>query len=600
VTDPSSPLSAADIDALYERQLADRRAVLARHERLHARVSYIRLAIAASAVVILIAGGLAALAWLLVPLAAFVIVAVIHGRVLNARDRAASAVAFYERGLARIRDEWIGHGRTGEAYRPADHPFVDDLDIFGRGSLFELLATTRTHAGEEALVQAMLTPIAGDEARSRQGAVRELAGRLDLREAVAVLGDQVRVAVDAPVLRAWARSPQQLSSAAMRVQQFALASASVGLLIWWSRTGALSRLTLAVILVQCVVAWTLRSRVAEVVEAIDEPAHDLDVLADLLRILERERFDSPRLDRLRLTLGGAQPASQEIARLARLVALLESRHNILFAIPASVMLWTSQWAFAIEAWRRRTGVHIPAWLDAVGELEALIAVGGFAAEHPGHAYPEIADGPPLLTATALAHPTMGRSAVANDLALGGDGLRLLVVSGSNMSGKSTWLRTVGSTVVLSWLGAPVRAQACRLSSLGIGASIRVQDSLADGRSRFFAEILRLKQIIDLAQSTGGHLLFLLDEILSGTNSHDRRAGAEALLTGLVTRGAIGMVTTHDLALGAIAERVSGPAANAHFADIFADGTLTFDYRLKPGVVETSNALALMRSIGLDV
>jgi DNA mismatch repair ATPase MutS len=169
-----------------------------------------------------------------------------------------------------------------------------------------------------------------------------------------------------------------------------------------------------------------------------------------------------------------------------------------------------------------------------------------------------------------------------------------------MSGKSTWLRTIGTTVVLSWLGAPVRAAACRVSPLAIGASIRVNDSLLDGRSRFFAEITRLKQIVDLVRASGGAVLFLLDEILGGTNSHDRLAGAGALLAGLVDAGAIGLATTHDLALAAIADRLAGRAANVHFADEFTAGVLRFDYRLAPGPVQTSNALALMRSIGLEV
>jgi DNA mismatch repair ATPase MutS len=204
-----------------------------------------------------------------------------------------------------------------------------------------------------------------------------------------------------------------------------------------------------------------------------------------------------------------------------------------------------------------------------------------------------------MSATALAHPTIGATAVVNDIALNAGGLQLVVVSGSNMSGKSTWLRAVGSSVVLSWLGAPVRARACRMSALSIGAAIRLQDSLTDGRSRFFAEITRLKQVVDLARDHHG-VLFLLDEILSGTNSHDRRIGAEALMLGLVAKGAIGLVTTHDLALAAIVDRLPGRATNTHFADTFANGVLTFDYQLRPGIVETSNALALMRSIGLEV
>jgi DNA mismatch repair ATPase MutS len=354
------------------------------------------------------------------------------------------------------------------------------------------------------------------------------------------------------------------------------------------------------VITQGLVARWLQPRVRTVIASVDEPSHDLEVLAGLLRVLERERFTSPHLEALRQSLGAGERASREIARLSQLVAVLASRRNIIFAFTAALMLWATQWAFAIEAWRARAGTHVTHWLDVIGEFEALLALGGFAAEHPAYVYPEIVDGAPVFTATALAHPALGPAAVANTIDLRRDGLRLLVVSGSNMSGKSTWLRTIGASLVLAGMGAPVRASTCRVSPMAIGAAIRVQDSLTDGRSRFFAEITRLKQVVDLTRASNGDVLFLLDEILSGTNSHDRRIGADALLRGLVAAGAVGLVTTHDLALADIVGPLAGQADNAHFEDRFADGTLSFDYTLKPGLVRTSNALALMRSIGLDV
>jgi hypothetical protein len=591
---------ALDIEALYEQRRIARRAALDACEAQHARMSAVRLIIVACGVAVLVIGGLKALPWVLLPLGLFLVAAVVHARVLNGRDKAASAAAFYERGLARVRHQWIGRGSFGDMHRPSDHPFADDLDLFGRGSLFELLATTRTRAGEEVLARWLTTPASAEDARARQQAVRELSARLDLREAVAVLGDQVRTAVDAPVLRRWSQSPIRLTGGRRRLAIAALTAFTVIALVVWSRTGTWGGVALASLLTQSLVAYRLRQQVADVVHAVAEPAHDLDVLAQLLRVLERERFGSARLEELRQSLGSTGGASREIARLSRLVALLESSQNVMFALPAALVLWTTQWAFAIEAWRAKSGAHIPAWLATVGEFEALLALGGFAAEHPGYVFPSIASGPPSLLATRLAHPTLPADAVANDVALAKARLQLLIVSGSNMSGKSTWLRTLGTTVVLSWTGAPVRAETCTLSPLAIGASIRVQDSLTDGRSRFFAEITRLKTIVDLTRSNGGAMLFLLDEILSGTNSHDRAAGAEGLLVGLVQAGAIGLATTHDLALAAIADRLPGVAANAHFADRFVHGTLTFDYTLRPGPVQTSNALALMRSIGLDV
>jgi DNA mismatch repair ATPase MutS len=188
--------------------------------------------------------------------------------------------------------------------------------------------------------------------------------------------------------------------------------------------------------------------------------------------------------------------------------------------------------------------------------------------------------------------------VPNDVTLGADAPHVLLVSGSNMSGKSTYLRTVGTNVVLALAGAPVRARRLALTPLHVGATLRIQDSLQAGKSRFYAEITRLKELADLAEGDLP-LLFLLDEILHGTNSHDRRIGAEAIVRGLVARGAIGLVTTHDLAL---TELAGGGAllANAHFEDQVRDGEIAFDYTLRPGVVTHSNAIALMRAVGLRV
>jgi hypothetical protein len=584
----------------YQHRLDERRRRLAADERRHAWIGYLRLTIAAAAIAVVWIGGLDALVWVLVPIGIFVAVAFVHARLLNRTDRIRSAILFYEQGLARIRHEWIGHGRTGDAYRPQDHLYADDLDLFGRGSLFELLATTRTRAGEETVARWLLTPAPHEVAKGRQEAVRELAGRLDLRETVAVIGDRVKVAVDAPLLRQWATTRQGIGSGILRVVVPVLVVATVTTLAWWSQTGQLGNLAAGLLVAQVLAGAALRRRVVAVIEAVDEPAHDLDVLSHLLLVIERSTFESAHLRALQRALSGAHTASSEIARLSRLVAMLASRRNVIFAVPAGLLMWATQWAFAIDAWKRRAGVHVPRWLDIVGEFEALLALGTFASEHPTYTFPELIQGPPRMVATNLAHATLDATAVANDLELGGEAPHLLVVSGSNMSGKSTWMRTIGVAVVLARMGGPVRATACELSPLAIGASIRVQDSLTDGRSRFFAEILRLKHVVDLARSDRGAVLFLLDEILSGTNSHDRRIGAEAVMRGLVDAGAIGLVTTHDLALAAIAEQLGDRAVNAHFDDRFDAGVLQFDYRLKPGVVETSNALALMRSIGIEV
>jgi len=592
----------ADVETEYRERLRQRRQTLAAKERVHARYGWTRVVLVLAMIAIAIVAGLAAATWLIALAVAFVVIAIAHGRLLNARDRAASAVAFYERGIARVTHQWIGHGRDGRHLAPAHHLYADDLDVFGRGSLFELLATTRTHAGEETLARWLLAPAPPDVVHARQDAVRELAGRLDLRERVAIIGDAQGIGVHARILRAWATTPVALQGQAPRIGVAVLVASTIAV-AWWMDSGALRYLFLLLIAAQLGVAQFYKKRVLAVVEAVDEPAHDLELLAVLLRTIESESVTAPRLRELQAAVArSGRPASAEIGRLSRLIGWLSMRHNVYLAIPASIVMWTTQWAFAIEAWRARAGGDVPGWLDVAGEFEALLALATFAAEHPDDAvFPAIADGPaPAIAAVDLKHPTLPGSAVGNTLSIGGDASHLLIVSGSNMSGKSTLLRALGANVVLAQMGAPVRAASFQMTPVEIAAAIRVQDSLVDGRSKFMAEITRMKEVVDRTHDRRGAVLFLLDEILGGTNSHDRRIGSEALLAGLVKAGAIGLVTTHDLAIGTIADRPDSRAANVHFEDRFEDGELIFDYVLRPGVVRKSNAIALMRSLGLDV
>jgi DNA mismatch repair ATPase MutS len=279
--------------------------------------------------------------------------------------------------------------------------------------------------------------------------------------------------------------------------------------------------------------------------------------------------------------------------------LLDSRDNVLMRVIGPPLLYGTQLAFAIEAWRAESGPDVRRWMDAVSEFEALSALAGYAYEHPRDPFPEVAGIEACFEAAGLGHPLLPEArCVRNDLKLGGE-LRLLIVSGSNMSGKSTLLRSAGIAGVMAMAGGTVRATSLRMGSLSVGASIRTNDSLQDGTSRFYAEITRLRKLVDLA-SGPRPLLFLIDELLNGTNSHDRQIGAEAVVRGLVERGAIGLVTTHDLALTQIATAMAPRGRNVHFEDHLEDGRITFDYIMRDGVVRKSNALELMRSVGLEI
>jgi len=414
------------------------------------------------------------------------------------------------------------------------------------------------------------------------------------------MGEDIRAEVHPDSLMRWGTQEAVNITPAMRVIAPVLAgftafSALAALFQYWP----LSPLALGILAEMLYFMW-VRHRVEHILAAVESPARDLKLVSELLARVEVEPFTSLRLVALKkdLETAGMRP-SRQILRLRRLVDMHDWEHNLMFRFIGGMLLWSPQVAFAIELWRRESGGHIAGWIRAIAELEALSSFAAYAAEHPADSYPEFADGEAVFEGCGIAHPLLDESAaVRNDVHLGGE-LRLLLVSGSNMSGKSTLLRSVGLNVVLAWAGAPVRAHSLRVGPLQVGASMRIDDSVLDGRSRFYGEITRLRQIVDLA-SGGKPLLFLLDELLSGTNSHDRRIGAEAIVRTLVERGAIGLVTTHDLALAHIVEEIAPRAANVHFEDHIEEGRIAFDYRMRPGVVQKSNAIALMRSVGLDV
>jgi hypothetical protein len=608
----------ADPHETYSRLLDERRREIAAQEGCHRRLGYWRLAVALSACVLAwmaLVDQVLSFAWILAPIVAFVALIVMHERLLRRTERQRRAAGYFERALARLDGHWAGAGETGERYLDPAHPYAQDLDLFGRGSLFELLCSARTHVGEDTLARWLLAPAAPETVGARQQAVDELRQRLDLREALAVVAEEARTGVDPVALAEWGEGKgPALDTAKMLLQVRALAGLgllaaiagmvlmahSAGALHLAERTSWLLRDGLLVVLAgNGYYLYRRHGLFSAVVSAVEEAAHELGLLSEVLLLLERETFHSPLLTALRTSLNAeGGPPSQHLARLKRLTEYLDSRDNVFVRIAEVFILWTPHWALQVEEWRHRSGPAVRRWLNATGEIEALCSLASHAFEHPNDAFPELSvEADPWIQAERVAHPLLPEARVVrNDVSLGGR-TRLLVVSGSNMSGKSTLLRTLGSNAVLALAGAPVRARRMVLRPMAIGASIRLTDSLQGGISRFYAEILRLRQILDLTSGTLP-VLFLIDEFFHGTNSHDRRIGAEALVRGLLARGAFGLVTTHDLALAEIVETLDGQGANVHFEDQIENGQIHFDYAMRPGVVRKSNAIELMRSVGL--
>lgn len=539
--------------------------------------------------------------WLAVPILAFAALAIAHDRTIRSLKRARLAIAHYERCIARVDDRWAGSGRRGDDLIPASHPYGADLDIFGAGSLFELLCTARTRAGEQLLATWLTAPADAQTIRSRQEAVAELRNRLDLREDLALLGTDVDSGVLPDALVSWATAPRAFASNALRVVAFAMGAYNVLALLAWPMFGVgPSPFVLGLVAAILLTRFAGGAAVKHVIESIDEPGRELALLARVLDRLEREKFEHGRLRDLHavITSGGVR-ASVCIERLRRLLAAHESRNNQLFAVVALMLMWDVHFAYAFESWRMRYGANIKKWLDAVGELEALCSLAAYHYERPDDPFPEVVDAGALFDGVDIGHPLLPAvTCVRNSVRLDRH-TRLLIVSGSNMSGKSTLLRTVGVNVALALAGAPVRAASLRVTPLAIGATLRVQDSIQSGDSRFYAEIRRLHQLSEIARGPLP-LLFLLDEILHGTNSNDRKIGAEAVIRSFLESGGIGLVTTHDLALTQAVDAFAPLAINVHFEDHIENGKLAFDYTMRPGVVQKSNALELMRGIGLDI
>ena len=443
--------------------------------------------------------------WLGLPLGLFAALVVRHDRVLLAEARAQRAVAWYEHGIARIEARWPGLGPAGDRFADAEHLYAQDLDLFGEGSLFQLLCTARTQAGEETLAAWLKTPAGPAEVADRQAAVRELQPRAVLREEINVAAEDMRTSVRPDHLTAWAGGEEQLPAVWPRFAAVGFTGLIGAALIAWLQGAIALGPLLAALVAASVFRYRFHARTTRIMHGADEPSRELLVLGQVCRVLRGESYRTARLQALRTALAAQDGEVHDAARqLRRVVEWHDWQHNIMFLPLAAVLFWDLHCAFAVEAWRRRHGPRVAGWLRDTGEFEALAALGTYAWEHPADPFPEIAaeTGPPVYEAERLSHPLLpAAAAVPNDVTLGA-APRVLIVSGSNMSGKTTLLRSVGINAVLALMGAPVRAARLRLSPLTPGATLRIEDSLQAGRSRFYAEVLRLGQIVEAARVPG--------------------------------------------------------------------------------------------------
>lgn len=588
----------------YTERLRLRERNLASALRQNERLGGVRLVFAVAFLVLawccLVLGRPSAL-WLFLPGALFIGVVLYHQRIRRVQGNAQRAVAFYRAGLDRLIGQAAPSAPTGAEFNDPHHVYAADLDLFGERSLYARLCTARTPMGAATLARWLLHPADLGTLRARHAAIAELRPRLEFREELAILGGPRYIAIRADTLATWLDGPDELAASWLPFTATTLAMlagiAALSLVFW-----GLAFPLLGVLVAEAGLHRAFATRVQRCVAAIEHAYEDLKLLAALLRRVESETFESLQLRDLQQRLASRTAtapasASATLAGLATLVNFVEARRNPFLAPLLLPSLYAIQSALAAERWRRRHGRAVGAWLAALGEIEALQSIAGYSFERPDDTIPEFVEGPATFTATAIGHPLLpAATRVGNDVAIAGT-TRVLLVSGSNMSGKSTLLRAVGINTVLAMAGAPVCAAQLKLTPLQVGASIRINDSLHEGSSRFYAEITRLRQLFEPSPLP---LLFLLDELLQGTNSTDRRIGAQGVVRALIARGAIGLVSTHDLTLAEGGEFPEGALCNVHFQDELQNGRLTFDFTLRAGLLTKTNGIELMRAVGLDV
>ena len=503
---------------------------------------------------------------------------------------------------ARLKRHYL-RSETGEQFASTTHSYSGDLDVFGKHSLFRLLNRTHTHAGQNRLAAWLLNPAAPDAVRLRQLAVAELKPQLDWRQQIeAIAYAETTIGQSPDALIEWTTAENQPLPGYLNVIRFLFPVLTLGLFVAWLTGYAPG--------VAVLLAWGVNSlvlsRTGARAKAASEQTFAISAALRAFRAMfqqaERVQGESVRLQAARQALtSDGRPASEAIRQLARLTEGLNYRCNPYFYLFFGVAtLWDIHYLFRLERWRNRHGSNLRPWFDALGDLETLNSLAGFAYAHPEYGTPEISDEPLTLRLVSAAHPLLPPDhSVTNSLSLTGSGQTVLI-TGSNMSGKSTFLRTAGANVVLALAGAVVSAESIVCSTVRVFTSMRTQDSLEESTSSFYAELKRLQTLIGLTkQPRSIPVLYFLDEILKGTNSADRHRGAEALIRQMHCKTASGFVSTHDLELGQLHD-AAGFVRNYHFQSDLRNGELVFDYKLRDGICESFNASQLMRAIGIEV
>ncbi|MCM8537480.1 MAG: hypothetical protein NE334_16180 [Lentisphaeraceae bacterium] len=535
------------------------------------------------------------------PGALFGFVVAIHERKLSAVKTAQKQIDFYEAGIRRIEGDWQEDGSLGEEFIDKDHLFSGDLNLFGRASLFQKISRCITTFGQQRLAKWLLNPELPEKLAVRQEAVAELSQDQQLFDSYAELDSEEVESLDIETLKSWSSQGANVNNPFVYFLSLFLGMCSVATLVSWLFLGKSALPFFICLILDLLLGQIYGGRIAKITEGIASKEKNLLKLATVLRVLESRDYKSELMIKVINDIRTENiKASDRIEQIAHLIYSFENTRSNLAIQPFNLLLHINlRNAMKIDKWRKVAGESIPQWVEAAADFEALLSLAVFRNENPDYNFPEFVKEGPYFVTEDMGHPLLKPKDCVRNTVKMGQPVKLLLISGSNMAGKSTFLRTIGVNIVLAQAGAPVNAKSMSLSPLSLGCSIQIEDSLSEGISHFYAEILRLKKLVDLSNSSQ-NVMFFFDEILHGTNSSDRCNGASAVIKSLVENGASGFVTTHDLSLTSIADDLNEQAQNVHFEDQFEDGKMVFDYKMKDGVVTHGNALQLMRSLGLEV
>lgn len=526
----------------------------------------------------------------------FIWVASIHNKVINNKKYSSALFEINLKSLKRLRGEWTGFTDTGEEFLDSNNRYTGDLDIFGKNSLFQWINTSSTYTGRMNLKDKFLVPPKNiEEIKLKQDAIYELSKKISFRQRLTAESSLILSKMQ-PLheLYAWAKKRNKFYE---KLWLIILATIMPVITITLTILPFINPnipfyLAFTSYLVSMSMLFIHSAEKAKTLDEVNNYKNNLKVYYNMLKLIEKNKFRSTYLKGIDVS-----SSSKSIDKLIKVSEMIAMRNSSIYMVINILLFWDFQCLIRLEKWKKQYGNNLKMWIDSIGEIEALSSLSLIHFDHPEWVFPKIINDKSEVSAIELGHPLLSEKRVYNDVSIK-DPSDILLITGSNMSGKSTFLRTIGINLILSYTGAPVCAKAFKTSIMEIYTCMRISDNLEESISSFYAELIRIKMIVS-ASKEGKQIFFLLDEIFKGTNSLDRHTGAKILIKQLQSCGAIGLVSTHDLELGELELESNQKVKNYHFREYYKDNEIHFDYKLRPGVSTTRNALYLIKLVGLD-